>query len=105
MSQVNSIVRFQKYLGPDYIYQTVSYNLWNIFAPLQWIIKGKAVVKDTLCCLEAFYTEGHEIRSRRGHVLKNSYNEVIAKRLILFLIHSLGISREKPWKLFLFILY
>ena len=59
MSQVNSIVCFQKYLGPDYIYQTVSYNLWNIFATLQWIIKGKAVVKDTLCCLEAFYFEGY----------------------------------------------
>ena len=63
------------------------------------------MVKDTLCCLEAFYTEGHEIRSIRGHVLKNSYNAVPAKGLILFLIHSLGISREKQWKLFLFILY
>ena len=86
-NQMNSIVCFQKYLGLDYIYQTVSYNLWNIFATLQWIIKGKAVVKDALCCLEAFYIEGHEIRNMRGHDLKNSYNAVTATGLILFLIH------------------
>lgn len=43
-----------------------SYKLLNVFATFYTeSSKGRHGVKDTLCCLEAFYTEEHEIKNMR----------------------------------------
>lgn len=52
------------------------------------------MVKNTLCCLEAFYVEEHEIRNLRDHPSKN-YNAIMVQGCVLFLRHSVMIHQEE----------
>lgn len=52
------------------------------------------MAENTLYYLEAFYIK-HEIKNTRDYVLKDSYNAIVAKGQIVFLMHSLMEHQEK----------